>query len=222
MNGLSVMIPVRSFHDGKSRLASRRPAGPRAILVRQMLEAVIDAVIESGVADRVAIVSPDEAVLNFANSYRSGISGLRQPLDKPGLIAAAELSRQTALSQHTGRMLMLFGDLPTAMPDDIRLIAAESAPVVIATDWVGGGTNGLLLDLNHPGTHEFRFAYGSGSRWLHEAEANRLGIQPATVVTGGVAYDLDTAEDFKALIASARDLPDWLRALPIQLQETIA
>ena len=34
--------------------------------------------------------------------------------------------------------------------------------------------------------------------------------------------DLDTAEDFNALIASGRNLPDWLRALPIQLQETIA
>jgi 2-phospho-L-lactate guanylyltransferase (CobY/MobA/RfbA family) len=105
-------------------------------------------------------------------------------------------------------------------PEDIREILKERTPVVIATDWIGGGSNGLLLNLNDPVTHDFQFAYGSGSRWLHEQEALRLGLEATTIVTGGVAHDLDTTEDFRALIASGRKIPDWLRTLPIPHQET--
>lgn len=222
MNDLAVMIPVRSFHGGKTRLAEVLPEDARNQLVRAMLDRVIHATLDSGAADRVTLISPDQAVVDYAQAFGSTVSGLQQSIETPGLNAAADLARLTAIDLGTRRLLILFGDLPSVSPDDIRSIAAQPAPVVIATDWIGGGSNGLMLDLSNPRTHEFTFAYGPDSRWLHEAEALRLGLEPTTIVTNGVAYDLDTVEDFRALVVSNRELPDWLRALPIQHQETIA
>lgn len=222
MKDLAVMIPVRSFHGGKTRLAEVLPEDARNQLVRAMLNGVIRATLDSDVADRVSLISPDQAVVEYARTFGSAVSGLEQPIETPGLNAAADLARHMAIDHGFQRLLMLFGDLPSVTPGDIRAVAAETAPVVIATDWIGGGSNGLMLDLVNPRTHEFTFAYGADSRWLHEAEALRLGLEPTTIVTNGVAYDLDTVEDFRALIASDREIPDWLRALPIQYQETIA
>lgn len=219
---LTVMIPVRSFHEGKTRLSSVLPADERRRLVQDMLDVVIHAALDSDVVNEVVLVSPDDAVLEFAHSLHPRVTGIRQPADQPGLIPAADLARRFAIGHGVSRLLILFGDLPTVTSEDIRGLCAETAPLVIATDWLGGGSNGMLLNLENPLTHEFNFAYGPGSRWLHEAEANRLGLESSTAVIGGVAYDLDTAEDFTALIASGRELPEWLQALPIQQQETIA
>ena len=219
MTGLTVAIPVRSFREGKTRLAGHLSALERVTLIRSMMMSVIEAVRESGIADRVLVVSADEEVLAFAADLDDLVVPLHQSQTAPGLNAAAELARERALTSGSNRLLMLFGDLPGVSAGDLLELARAFAPVVIATDRSGAGTNGLMLRLDHPATHEFRFAYGPESCRLHLDEANRLGLESVASVIGGLALDLDTAEDFSALLASDRAIPDWLRALPIQVQE---
>lgn len=222
MTGLTAAIPVRSFREGKTRLAGHLSSIERANLIQSMLMSVIEAAREAEIADRVLVVSADEEVLAFAADLDDLVVPVRQSLLAPGLIAAAEIARQRAIACGSERLLILFGDLPSVSAGDLRDLAQESAPVVIATDRVGAGTNGLLLRLDYPETHEFRFVYGPDSCRLHLEEATRLGLEPVAAVIGGLALDLDTAEDFSALLASDRAIPDWLRALPIQPQEISA
>jgi 2-phospho-L-lactate guanylyltransferase len=85
---------------------------------------------------------------------------------------------------------------------DVRALLEPAAPVVVAPDRVGTGTNALVLAGTVSG---FRFRFGPGSRVAHEREARRLGVVPAVVLRPGTATDLDTAADWA-------ELPDAVRA----------
>ena len=212
MSGLVVVVPIRSFRGGKSRLSTILGESGREALVRAMFHNVLKSVKTSGVCDEVLIVSPDPEVLDRAAQF-GGVSSIVQPTSNPGLNASADLGRAWALEHRCDRMLVLFGDLPLIEADDIEAIALEALPIVIATDRHGNGTNGLLLDLRVPETHEFRFAYGAESARLHSDEATRLRLPAISRQFGGVAFDLDTVEDVDELRAMQKQLPEWLATL---------
>ena len=212
MSGLVVVVPIRSFRGGKSRLSPILNESGREALVRAMFDHVLDSVKSSGACAEVLIVTPDPEVLDRAAQF-SGVSSMFQPSTNPGLNASADLGRAWALEHGYDRMLVLFGDLPLIEADDIDAIALETSPVVIASDRHGNGTNGLLLDLRFPETHEFRFAYGAESARLHSDEAGRLRLAATVRQYGGVAFDLDTVEDVDELRAMQKQLPEWLATL---------
>jgi hypothetical protein len=58
----------------------------------------------------------------------------------------------------------------------------------------------------------FRFGFGEGSAAHHLAEADRLGLASAVVRTVGTAFDLDTQEDWEALLGrggwEGAEMPD--------------
>jgi 2-phospho-L-lactate guanylyltransferase len=113
------------------------------------------------------------------------------------LSAAFELARTRARAAHATELLLLPADLPwlTAADVEALVVAGRRARVAIAPDRRGSGTNGLYL----PAALDFSFRFGNGSRSLHEAEARRLGIEPAIVSRPGLAADLDTPADLRAL-----------------------
>ena len=92
-------------------------------------------------------------------------------------------------------LVSLFADLPLIAPDDIRGLAARTEPVVLGADRRGEGTNALLLRLAARGP-EFTFAFGEGSLAKHLAEAQRLGLNAALHDAPGIAFDLDTPDDW--------------------------
>ena len=212
MSGLVVVVPIRSFRGGKSRLSPILSESGREALVRAMFNHVLESVMTSGVCDDVLIVSPDPEVLDRAAQF-GGVSSILQPPSNPGLNASADLGRAWALEHRCDRMLVLFGDLPLIEADDIATIAHGTSPVVIATDRHGNGTNGLLLDLRVPEPQEFQFSYGADSARLHSDEAKRLRLAATVRQYGGVAFDLDTVEDVDELRAMQRQLPEWLATL---------
>ena len=152
-----------------------------------------------------------------------------QPADRPGLDAAVDVGREIAAegasSEGPVRLLVAHADLPALTPADVAALLAEDAPVVVATDRRGAGTNLLVLDppasapsstglLSESGSERqqprarpvtgFRFRFGVGSRAAHVAEAERLGLRAVVVQRPGTAVDLDTVEDWGELPADAR------------------
>jgi 2-phospho-L-lactate guanylyltransferase len=188
------LIPVRSLTRGKTRLAPDVGPGDRASLIRTMLGDVIGAATASGVVDRVAVISPDPTVLALAASLSPGILPLRQPDDRPGLIAALDQGRDRALAGGAATLLILFADLPLLAPGDVRAMVAADAPVVLSPDRHGAGTNALLLRLGE-GAAPFRFRFGECSFGAHLDEADRLGLRAIPVVTAGTSLDVDTPAD---------------------------
>ena len=211
MGGTAAIIPIRSFTDGKSRLADHVDAKTRERLVREMFGHVLLTVRESGVVSRIVVVSPDPAVLAAASELDPFTITIVQPLDRPGLNAAVDLGRAAAIDLYASGMLVLFCDLPVLEPEDVRSLVRRDAPVVIATDRHGTGTNALMLRLGSRAARAFRFAYGANSRHKHLEEADRLGLDTVTSISAGTAIDLDTLDDIELLQAHGRSLPEWLR-----------
>lgn len=202
------LVPVRGLDNGKTRLAGLLPPAARAVLTRTMLERVVCAALDSGTVATVGVISPDPAALAFATAVDPRVVGVLQDAGEPGLNAAAAAGRAWATVRRSGALLILFGDLPLLKGDDVRRLVASEAAVVIATDRHGAGTNALLLRLSGAeGTVDgaaarFAFGFGEGSAGRHRAEAARLGLSSTTVRSPGTALDLDTPDDWRALLAT--------------------
>src|SRR5690606_27470047 len=125
-----------------------------------------------------------------------------QPADRPGLDAAVDVGREIATQDGPVRLLVAHADLPALTTADVGALLAEDAPVVVATDRLGSGTNLLALDppasapsstglLSESGSERqeprarrearFRFRFGPDSRAAHVAEAERLGLRAVVV-----------------------------------------
>ena len=211
------VVPVRGLRTGKTRLAGDLPPDAREALTRRMLRHVILAALGSGVVDAVAVVSPDPEALALAEAITPGrVVPLPQDPTMPGLDAAVSLGREWAHARGAGGALVLFGDLPLLTGEDVRHLVEREAPVVLAPDHHGTGTNALLLRLGDDadGALAFRFRFGPGSYARHVAEARRLGLRVETSLGDGTAFDLDTPEDWRALIGTGRWQP-WGEAAAV-------
>ena len=177
MNDLIVaVVPVRSFRQGKSRLASILSESERADLMRESGTRVVRAALDSRVVDTVLVVSPDHEALDWAASFGPRVQSLAQDAARPGLNQALDAARSWALERDVDRMLSLFADLPTLDGREVRRLVSRRQPIVLGPDRRGEGTNSLLLDLRGRGS-QFQFAFGAGSLQKHLAEAARLGLE---------------------------------------------
>ncbi len=223
--GVVAVVPVRTLRGGKTRLAGELTPEAREALTRQMLRSVVGAARDSGSVGAVVVVSPDPAVLALARTLGPGVVALAQgPLPaggvgpEVGLNAAMTEARRWAVRHAAAAMLVLFGDLPLLTADDVRNVVRRDAPVVLAPDRHGTGTNALLLRLGElAGTDAvaapFRFSFGTGSYARHIEEADRLGLEVATTIMAGTAFDLDTPADWRRLVGMMSGVPgrgDWV------------
>jgi 2-phospho-L-lactate guanylyltransferase len=213
-HGIVAIVPIRSFSEGKTRLINVLSPPQRRSLIEEMFATVISAVRKSGAIARIGVISPDPEVLAAAEALGDDVTAIRQGSDRPGLNEAANIGREWAESIGAGAMLMLFGDLPLLTPGDVQSLVRRDAPVVIATDRHGLGTNGLVLRLGGAsGGHEFRFSYGPDSRQRHVDEADRLGMEVITAIGTGTAFDLDTIDDLERLGQTDGHLPAAVRSI---------
>lgn len=199
--GTVVLVPIRSLTGGKTRLAGALNPEARAALTRNMLTRVVGAALASGVVETVLVISPDPAVLHLAASLNDRVVAVEQDPRAEGLNGAIEQGRSWATAYRAGAFLVLFGDLPLIDADDVKNLVRRDAPVVIAPDRHGAGTNALLLRIGtfERGQEPFQFGFGVGSYAHHVDEAHRLGLDVAVSLTPGTALDLDTPDDLAAI-----------------------
>ncbi|MGH2560059.1 MAG: 2-phospho-L-lactate guanylyltransferase [Thermomicrobiales bacterium] len=196
--GIVGIVPIRSLTGGKTRLAEAVSPRMREEFVRRMLLGVLAAIHESRALSAVAVVSPDRDALTLAAG--AGAVPVEQDSARPGLNAAIDIGRRWAEERGAGAMLVLFGDLPLLTGDDVRNLVRRDAPLVLAPDRHGAGTNALLLRLGDSAEgHRFRFHYGYESYANHVDEAHRLGLEVTTSIAPGTTLDLDTPDDLRLL-----------------------
>jgi 2-phospho-L-lactate/phosphoenolpyruvate guanylyltransferase len=188
----ALVIPIRSFADGKTRLASLLPAKQRAELLCHMASGVVRA------ADGLTtvIVSSAEEVRAWASS-----GGLACIDDAGSLDAAAEAGIAWARAQGFRRAIVAHADLPLARNFRTVIDGFAEEDVVLVRGNRDRGTPVLAIPTNVA----FRFCYGPGSFDRHLAEARRRNLPAHCVVDAGLATDLDTPEDvcrFRALVSS--------------------
>lgn len=192
-----VVIPVKPFREGKSRLAGVLNPEERERLNRWLLQHVLRTVqaVESPV--RVLVVSRDPGVLSAARQ-----EGAQTLLESGATTLNRTLQRTVALLRGQGMqtMLVLPADLPRVTAEDVQLLLEElekplgdhPGRLVIAPDHLHQGTNALGLA---PADEGYTFAFGPGSFYQHIAQARRQGRFVQVVDRPGLAYDLDLPED---------------------------
>jgi 2-phospho-L-lactate guanylyltransferase len=189
------VVPVRSLRHGKTRLSPVLGKEARETLLHGIADRVVSAAVDSGRIETVLVVSPDAETLTWAAEFGPAVVALPQPEHRAGLNGAIDAGRAWARDHGASAMVSLFADLPLIAPDDIRGLVARPEPVVLGADRRGEGTNALLLRLTGRGPG-FTFAFGDGSLAKHLEEARRLGLNAALHDAPGIAFDLDTPDDW--------------------------
>lgn len=186
---LWLIVPAKHANHAKSRLSSVLAPEQREQLAHQFLRHVLrtarHAWDDAGIAGGI-VVSPDPALLSIAVHFDF------QPLAEreSGLNAAVEQAVWSAVRRGAGAVLVLPTDLPDLMASDIVAMASagrHGPRVVLAPDWRGRGTNGLLI---RPPT-KIPFLFGEDSAIRHRAAAEEQGIPCRLVHRRGLAHDLD-------------------------------
>jgi 2-phospho-L-lactate guanylyltransferase len=195
---LFTVIPVKPFSEGKSRLKGILSDRQRIDLNRQMFEHVLEvAAAVLGPATTI-VVSADQMALDIARN--TGAIALREE-SRAGLNAALAIGAAAAHNRGAGSLLILPTDLPHLEPSDVEALidpAGRGSCVVIAPDLSKHGTNALLT--SPPGVIDFSF--GESSFAKHRNAARAVHLEPVVVQRGGLAFDIDTPEDFRQLETS--------------------
>ncbi|MEZ4862097.1 MAG: 2-phospho-L-lactate guanylyltransferase [Caldilineaceae bacterium] len=221
---LWLIVPVKPFGEGKSRLNQALSIPERAWLSQQMFLNVLQQAKAAAQFAGVLVVSHDPAVLAAVN-WRA-VEHL--PERGYGLNHALEQAQNQAILYGADAILVLPADLPLLTADDINQLVALSSPhhhnaappsttqqatgqIVIAASQ-DGGTNALLL---YP-PRAIRFAFGNKSFARHCALAQAAGVALATYHSPTLAFDVDWPQDLTQLsvINGQPSVPQARRAGP--------
>jgi 2-phospho-L-lactate guanylyltransferase len=184
--GAAVVVPVRAFTGGKSRLGGFLDHTQRADLLRAMAEQVVRAAHPLP----VAVVSSAPEVSSWAASRGLVV------LDDPGrLDEAARTGQHWAASLQMARVVIAHADLPLAR--GLAALARDGSRPVIAAVPCHHDDGTPVLSL--PTATPFVFSYGPGSFRRHAAEARRLGLGFRVVRDPALAHDVDAVEDLRGL-----------------------
>ncbi len=185
-----VLIPVKPLALSKSRLAAVLSPAERSALTAWLLDRLLRLLTFRPGVGRVVVVSRDPAVASLAHTSGAEVYPDEAPLDLN--LALTDALRQ-ALAQGAESVLILPSDLPFVTTDDLEQILQTSGRVTICPDRHAQGTNALLLRA----PSGFTFHYGPGSFWRHIQEAEKLGWPVQPLFLEGLAFDLDTVEDWQ-------------------------
>lgn len=182
-----VVIPIRSFEAGKSRLGTELDASRRAELLRTMAENVVRA---AG-AMPVAVVSNAVDVRQWASDMGLTV------IDDPGTLnTAAAAGVGWAAVAGFDRIVVAHADLPLAT--SLAPLAADGCQPVVAAVPCHRDDGTPVLSLPTTATN-FVFAYGPGSFRRHAAAARAAGLAFRVRRDGRLGRDVDAPEDLFGL-----------------------
>jgi 2-phospho-L-lactate guanylyltransferase len=203
----SVLIPVKSLDQTKSRLADHVTLYQRQQLVLDMLHHVLRVLLESEGFERVLVVSPDQRVFELVETWGAQALIEEVPGHNEALHAAALKERLAG----TEALLTISADLPLLRVNDIHALIELSRQhdVVLAASRDGTGTNALLArpPLALP------YLFGPNSLQHYQQAAKRLHLNSSTWNSIGLALDIDTIDDLDDLyelqMLSGEQLESW-------------
>lgn len=194
---LWLVVPVKPFGDGKSRLAQALDRTQRDALSRRWLTRVLTTAQAWGGFAGMAVISHDPAV--WALTEALGARPVQETGE--GLNPALEQARAAVMAAGAEAILVLPSDLPLLTVGDLAELgdlALEGAGVVIAPSH-DGGTNALLL---RP-PNAIPYGFGAASFARHLAFAQAAGLPYRVYHSRTLALDVDYPEDLAAVGADA-------------------
>ena len=225
-SGLWVVVPVKPFNEGKSRLAACISPQQRHALNRELLTRTLAAINMAQIDAQIVVVSRDSNALTVAEQAGSHAlteeslpsaaptahrgptpDGLppsscsRADTDsEPQLNAALTQAARYAAARGATKVLILPTDMPNLTAADVRTMASPRgrAPQIIIAPSRDGGTNALMLQ---PG-QAIPFAFGRDSFQRHRHLAEKAGIPVRVVESDSLLFDIDLPEDYRLVFNS--------------------
>ena len=199
-NKTSILIPMRSLNDGKTRLSNLLSPNSRAKLIKllftQLLEKLKILKVEFPlIFSDVLVITPCNEVEQICKEFdiiilkEQNLNGLNSALRK-GLSWSSEKFYDSSL--------IIPGDIIDPDTKDIKKIlemgktSRESMIICPSTDF---GTNALFLTL--PTKMDLQF--GPNSFFEHQKEASKQSIETIIAPLDSLKDDLDTGKDLKML-----------------------
>jgi 2-phospho-L-lactate guanylyltransferase len=184
---LNIIIPVKGFRDGKSRLAETLTVDERISLNGYLAARTLKVATSAFPNARMTVVSPDPSLKKLARSHDVSLIEQKRAGLNAGLAeAAAALPRV--------RTVIIASDLPDLTEKDMEHLVSVTG-IGIAPDESGHGTNALSL----PNPHSISFKFGRRSCGAHSAEAQKTRFSIEFVRRSGLAFDLDAKDDLSRL-----------------------
>ena len=187
------LVPVKTLTAAKSRLAAHLSAAERETLVLDMLHHVLSVLLNSKLLEQIAVVSPDERVLERTQTWGAQAWPEEKEGHNPALHAAAVRARAAGATA----LLTISADLPLLNVQDIRCMIARSTehPVVLAPSREGTGTNALLV--RPPLALPYLFGPDSLQDYMQAARQRQLSV--SIYNSTSLAWDIDTIDDIHEL-----------------------
>lgn len=180
-----ILVPVKSTHLGKSRLAGLPDAVRRELALAFALD-VLTAAAAATLVGRVVAVTDDADVATHAARLGCHVAPDTGGLNRSLVTAASALPEGCTV-------VAICADLPAADAEDLdELIRRLPATPAMVPDAVGTGTTVYAAP-------QWRFepAFGPGSRRAHE----RRGAVAVGLSLWGLRSDVDTIEDLRTAAA---------------------
>jgi 2-phospho-L-lactate/phosphoenolpyruvate guanylyltransferase len=197
---LAVLIPVKSSGP-KSRLSEVLSLKERQELGALLLGGVLKALRQAGLLGVSHVISSDKSVLEYATGH--GARAIPEPRDA-GVNSA--VIRGIKGAGFPDSVLVLPSDLPFIRGAEIRhLLTLKSLgfDAVLVPSSAFDGTNALLFAPSSGLT----LSYDDNSFWNHLKAGARKGLSVGVSSGRRLMFDVDSAEDLRALARSRADTP---------------
>jgi 2-phospho-L-lactate guanylyltransferase len=197
-SGAWAVLPVKTLHHAKQRLAGVLAANERAELARAMAEDVLSALAASPTLAGILLVTGDPEARRLAARY--GARVLQQDEER-GHTVASSLGARTLAQEGVACMVQVPADIPLVTPEDIAALLAvhgEAPAITLVPARDEGGTNAVACSP----ADVMPLRFGGASFAAHCRRARAHGIEPQIVRRAGLALDIDTPHDLAAFLAA--------------------
>jgi 2-phospho-L-lactate/phosphoenolpyruvate guanylyltransferase len=198
-----VVIPVRSFTHGKSRLIGALEtfgATEHEAFVRMLADRAADAAAPRP----TAIVTSAPEVREWAIAR-----GLAVVADGGSLDLAATAGRAWASEQGYARVVVVHADLPDIVTlDAVADDGATPVAVMVPCHRDDGSPVVSIPVLPVGGRLPFEFSYGPGSFDRHVLAARSAGLDVRIVREPALRFDVDGPDDLAIVLARRRTAPE--------------
>lgn len=190
------VVPIKDFAGAKERLSPVLRPSERRALARVMAEDVLRTLLAVSEFEGVAVVTRDAEARRLCAGL--GAQVLAEPRNR-GQTAAVMAASRTLEGEGVTDVLTVPGDVPLALPRDVRSVmaahgAAPAMTIVPARDRKGSN----CVVLSPPGCVALRF--GENSFHPHLEAAREAGVPPLAVESPNLALDVDTPDDLDLLM----------------------
>ena len=183
-----IVVPVRAFRLGNTRLAGSLDDAARTALARNLATRVVAA---AGDAPVVVVTSAPE-VVDWASEVGADVVDDPGSLDAAARLGVEELARRGCL-----RAVVAHADLPFVTTFAPVVRDAGTPVAVLVPCHRDDGTP--VLSVPTSAATSFAFAYGIGSFRRHVSAARLAGLAVRVVRDTALGFDVDTVDDVATL-----------------------